>query len=109
MPKIMTLKTLCLHDGIYELSIMPRSTKAGHFLINGQDYFFNFVITWNNKAYHYRLVQEEEADRLADFLPRDMHFDVIDGELVFDERILTDEGRVIAAAIWEGIKAGCLS
>lgn len=88
---------------------MPRSTKAGHFLINSQDYFFNFVITWEGKNYHYRLVQEEEAGRLADFLPKDMHIDVINSEPVFDERIRTDEGQAIAAAIWEGIKAGCLS
>jgi len=93
----------------YELSGMPRSTKAGHFLINGQDYFFNFVITWEGRNYHYRLIQEEQADLLADFLPKDLHFDEINGVVQYDERLQTDEAREIAKAIWKGIKDGNLS
>lgn len=88
---------------------MKRMTKAGRFAINGATYFLNFVISWEDKDYHYRLVQEEEADRLSDFIPRNMHFDVVNGAPVFDERISTDEGLTIAAAIWEGVKAGNLT
>ena len=88
---------------------MPRATKAGHFIINGQDYFFNFVIAWEGKNYHYRLVQEEQADLLADLLPAELHFDEINGEVQYDERLQTDEAREVARIIWEGIKAGNLS
>ncbi len=88
---------------------MPRGTKAGHFLINGQDYFFNFVITWEGKNYHYRLVQEEQADLLSDLLPAELHFDEINGVVQYDERLQTDGAREIAKVIWAGIKAGNLS
>jgi hypothetical protein len=88
---------------------MLRATKAGHFIINGRDYFFNFVITWEGKNYHYRLILEEQANLLADFLPRDLHFDEINGVVQYDERLQTDEGKKIAETIWEGIKAGVLT
>lgn len=90
---------------------MPRTDKSIRPTINGRSYWLTLVITWDgsSKNRHYRLIQEEQADLLADFLPRDLHFDLKDGEVIFDERIRTEEGKQIAELIWEEIAAGRMS
>lgn len=83
---------------------MPRTTKATRPIINEQPYWLILVVGWECNRYRHTLIQEEQANLLSDFLPKELHFDEDGDQVTFDKRLRTEEGSEIARIIWEEIR-----
>lgn len=72
-------------------------------LLNNRPYHLTLDIEERENETIYRISQDQEADKLSDYIPDNLEFDV-NGKVKMDDRIRTVEGQEIARSIWLAIR-----